>query len=124
MDQAIGNLKKMAVPGSLVFVVSDFRHLSSLAKDLFIQISKHCDLCLCFIYDPLEADFPKYGQCPVTDGNRDQNLNSRNLKDLENYRKQFIERRNSVSSLANQRHIHFMECSTEDECLKLLKNVF
>lgn len=124
MDLAIENLKRIATPGSLVFIVSDFRHFSEKVQDLIVQISRHSDICLCFIYDPLEADFPKKGQYAITDGTKNIELNVQAMRNMERYRKQFIERRNKAASLDKHRHIYFMECSTEDDCLDVLRNAF
>jgi len=124
MDQAVRNLKKLSTPGSLIFMVSDFRHFSKVAKDLLVQISNHCDLCLCFINDPLEADFPKNGNYPVTDGNKNLQLAGQSFKSLEKYREQFVIRKNQVANLEVHRRIHFMECTTEDDCLAQLKKFF
>lgn len=121
MDHAIENLKRVAPPGSLIFILSDFRHISPYARDLLMQMARHSDLRLCFFYDSLEAALPKNGLYPVTDGQRELQLNTFDKKGLEKYRQQFIERRNFIASLGYQRHVHFMECKTEDDPFALLK---
>ena len=124
MDRAIASIKRVAAPGSLVFVISDFRSLSSSARDQLAQMSVHCDLSLCFLYDPLEAALPKNGLYPVSDGRQEWQLNTFDKRSLEGYQRQFMERRNQAASLGQHRHIHFMECSTEDDCFKVLKEQF
>ena len=124
MDHIFANIKQMTSPGSLVFVMSDFRGLSSHAHDCLIQIARHSDLRLCLVYDPLEAALPKNGHFPVTNGSDELQLNTYDKRALENYQRQFIERRDKVASLGRQRHIHFLECSTEDNCFEVLKENF
>jgi len=124
LNHAISNLRRVAAPGSLIFIVSDFRHFSSLSRDLLLQLSKHNDLCLCFAYDPLEATLPSNGSYPVTDGNIELQFNTNDKKRVEKYHRQFIERKANVKSLCNQRHIHFLECSTASDCFELLKMHF
>ena len=124
MDHAIQSIKRVASPGSMVFVISDFRKLSSSARDALIQLSRHCDLGLCFLYDPLEAVLPKNGHYPVSDGQHDVQLNTFNKKSLGEYQRSFQERRAQVASLGQHRHIHFMECSTEEDCFNVLKEHF
>jgi uncharacterized protein (DUF58 family) len=121
MDEAINNLKRVVAPGSLVFIISDFRQFSSHAKDLLVQLSTHSDLRLCFIYDGLEAALPKNGVYPITDGQSYMELNTHDTKKLENYHQKFIDRKDSVASLRVHPHIHFMECKTEDDFLYKLK---
>lgn len=124
LNHAIANLRRVATPGSLIFIISDFRHLSSLSRDLLMQLSKHNDLCLCFTYDPLEAAVPSHGYYPVTNGNAEWQLNTYEKKRVEKYQRQFIERKTNVASLCNQRHVHFLECSTKSDCFELLKMHF
>lgn len=122
MDNAIASLGQMASPGSLVFLVSDFRHFSDYAHNLLVQIAKRCDLCLCFVYDPLEAMLPANGCYPVSDGQNELRLNTYDRDALERYKKQFIDRKNRIESLGNQRHVYYIECSTEDDFLELWRN--
>lgn len=124
IDLAVENIKRVAAPGSLIFMISDFRHLSSRSRDLLIQLSKHNDLCLCFIYDPFEAALPTKGHYPITDGKEEFHVNTHDKKRLEKYQQQFMERKESIQSLSNQRHIHFLDCSTKSDCLELLKTNF
>lgn len=124
MDNVLAGIKHVTSPGGMIFVVSDFRHFSSYARDLCIQLARHSDLCLCFIYDPLEAALPKNGLYPVTDGQRELQLNTFDRKNLERYQQKFLERRNAVASLESHRHIHFIECSTVDDNFDLLKKHF
>lgn len=124
LDHAISGILRVASPGSLIFMISDFRYLSEQARDLLIQVSRHSDLCLCFIYDQLEVALPKNGYYPVANDNKEMQLNTFDKKRIEKYHLQFIERRNKVKSLEGRQHIHFMECSTQDDCLEILKKRF
>lgn len=121
MDHAIGRIAKVAKPGSLVFLVSDFRCFSSSARDQLIQLSTHCDLCLCMMYDPVETSLPMKGFYPVSDGIRQLELNTYDRKALEKYQNQFYERRKQVASIRNGRHVRFIECSTSEDCFHVLK---
>jgi uncharacterized protein (DUF58 family) len=124
IDRAIAGIRKMATPGSLVFVVSDFRQLSSDSCDALLQISRHCDLHLCFIYDPFEAALPKNGHYPVTSEGRELQLNTHDKAGLMRYHQQYLERRNKVANLSQHRHISFMECSTDEDCFFVLRKCF
>lgn len=124
MDKALASIRQMAAPGSLVFVISDFRHFSSYARDLLLQISRQSDLCLCFVYDAFEVALPKNGHYPVTNQNKELQLNTYDKENLEQYQKQFLERKNKVAALGEHPHIHFIECSTEDDCFEILRKHF
>jgi len=121
MDRMIERIKEKATAGSCVIVMSDFRRLSSVGHDCLIQLSTRCDLCLFFIYDSLESALPKNGLYPVTDGMKEWQLNTFDKKMLERYHKQFTDRRDLVASLAKERPVQWMECSTEEDCFSLLQ---
>ncbi len=124
MDHAIANLARVANPGSLIFIVSDFRSFSQYTQESLLQLSRHCDVCLCFVYDPLEASLPKNGHYPITDGRNELRLDTFDRGGLEKYQRQFADRKRKVRSLALQRHIYFMECSTSDDSFDILKKHF
>lgn len=120
MDQAIAHLRRVAAPGSLIFIISDFRSFSSSAQELVLQQSKHSDICLCFPYDTLEVALPSNGYYPVTDGTAEWQLNTYDKKRMEKYRQQFVARKSQAASLSRHNHIHFLECSTESDCFEVL----
>lgn len=124
MDEAIKSIHRVIAPGSLFCLISDFRQLTPYARNLIIEISRHSDVRLCFVYDPLETDLPKNGNYPVTDGKKDLQLNTFNKKNLELYRQKFIDRRDKVASLGHHARIHYMECSTEEDCFEALRGSF
>jgi uncharacterized protein (DUF58 family) len=124
LDHAIDNLARVAAPGSLIFLASDFRFLSKYGQEALLKLSKHTDICLCFIYDPFEAALPRNGHYPITDGEADMRLDTYAKGSMEEYQRQFVERRRKVRSLALNRHIFFMECSTAEDCFEMLKKHF
>lgn len=124
IDRAIVHLYQVAKPGSLIFMVSDFRHLTAHALNLLIQLSMHSDLCLCFIYDAFEKELPKHRIFSVQGGGSELEVDTHAKANLEKYRQQFIQRRAKIASLANTRHIHFIECSTIEDPLEVLMKHF
>jgi len=67
---ACAHLRRVAHPGSLVYLISDFQHLSDLALQYLFQLQKHCEVVACWINDPIEHKLPNglRGTMPVTDG--------------------------------------------------------
>lgn len=124
MNQAIEELERVASPGSLIVVVSDFRHFTADVRDRFTQLGRQSDLFLCMISDPLERNWPKQGSFSVGFGDKFLQLNVSAKKNMEDYHRQFIQRRENVKSLMNFGRIHFMECSTDQDCLEVLKEYF
>jgi uncharacterized protein (DUF58 family) len=121
MDEAILNLKHISSTGSIIFIISDFRHFSDLAKNLVLQIALQADVFLCFVYDALEANFIGKGHFPITAGGVIKQLYVKNEASVQKYKEEFSARRERVESLRRNSRIHFLECSTECDCLSILK---
>lgn len=63
-------LRRVAQPGSQVFVLSDFRHNSPKAFRQLAMISRHSQITLISIHDPFEERLPSQGTLRLTDGRR------------------------------------------------------
>jgi len=124
MDEAILSIRRAATPGSLIFLLSDFRYLSQQAEEVLMQVARHNDLCLCFFYDSFEAHLPKKGSYFVTDGKKELQLNMSHEAGVRKYSEQFMKRKQQVMSLCNHQHIHFIELNTQDDCFEILKKNF
>lgn len=120
LEHVVESIKRLATPGSMIFILSDFKGFSPSSRDLLIQSAAHCDLSLFFIYDPLEAALPLNGHYPICDRKGETLLNTFEKKKCAEYQKRFNDRREQISSLSQQRNIHFFDCSTETDCYQLL----
>jgi len=52
MSHAMSRLRKVTRPGSLVFMISDFRDMDQQAESHLINIARHNDVVLIQVYDP------------------------------------------------------------------------
>ncbi|KMT65815.1 DUF58 domain-containing protein [Catenovulum maritimum] len=55
---ACARIRRLAKPGSMVVIISDFQNLTDAAVKHLSQISQHCELKTYRIYDPLELSLP------------------------------------------------------------------
>lgn len=70
-ESACSRLRRLAMPGSLVFVISDFEQLNDAAVKHLSQLKHHCEVHARQIVDPLEITLPQVNTkkyLPVTDG--------------------------------------------------------
>lgn len=68
---ACARARRLARPGSLVYVVSDFQHLSAMAVQHLSQLSRHCEVRGIVVDDPIEHSLPQaksVQQVSVSDG--------------------------------------------------------
>jgi uncharacterized protein (DUF58 family) len=57
-EQNCARLRQLSKPGSLVYLITDAFNLSDEAVRHLANISRHCELVVCLISDPLEQQLP------------------------------------------------------------------
>jgi len=121
MNLAASRLRKVVKPGSLIFLISDFREMDEQARSHIINLSRHNNLVLLHIYDPFETALPTSGQYKVSDGINDVSLNSANKKLRSVYQSRFAAHQEKLKKLCRQHRIHWIPISTEDDVLESLQ---
>jgi uncharacterized protein (DUF58 family) len=120
--RALARLRRIARPGSLVFLLSDFRGLDEHAGSHIVRISRHCEVVMICIHDPLERELPPPGFYRVSDGRRNLVLDTFDAGRVDRYRQRFEERLEALESLARANRILFMTGSTGDDPLAVLRS--
>lgn len=115
LQLALNRVIATAKPGSLVFLLSDFRDWDQQAKQTLIRLGEHQELVAILIYDQLEREPPPAGQYPVTDGIQMGILNTASTKTVQSYLEQFRRRYEDVRTLCLTRGIGFIPLGTHDE---------
>lgn len=116
-------LRRVAQPGSQVFVLSDFRQSTPSAMRQLAMISRHSQLTLVSIHDPFEEQLPARGNLNLTDGRRKFRINL----GLPLWRKRYTERstqaQKSLQEFSRSYHLPLVQVSTADssnDCLMKL----
>ncbi|MCK4705655.1 MAG: DUF58 domain-containing protein [Gammaproteobacteria bacterium] len=121
MNLAASRLRKVAKPGGLIFLISDFREMDEQARSHIINLSRHNNLVLLHIFDPFETTLPTSGQYKVSDGINDVSLNTTSKKLRSAYHSRFETHQQELIKLCRQHRIHWIPISTEDDVLESLQ---
>ncbi|HNP60154.1 MAG TPA: DUF58 domain-containing protein [Nitrospirales bacterium] len=121
LQLALNRVQATAKPGSLIFLLSDFRDWDQQAKQTLIRLGGHQDVVVIFMYDKLEQEPPPAGQYPVTDGIRTGILNTGSASTIQSYSACFKERYEDVRTLCLTRGIGFISLGTHDDILFQLR---
>ncbi|MCX7104915.1 MAG: DUF58 domain-containing protein [Methylococcales bacterium] len=121
LEQVLARLAQHARPGSLVYVISDFRGINEQTETYLAKLAQHCEVVLIFIYDPLESSLPTKGRYRFTNNERDVVIDTSDEQRLKNFQQLFTLRLHRIESLAKKRGLTFMKCSTSEDPLQCLK---
>lgn len=122
LAQVLARLAHHARPGSLVYLISDFRGLNAQAEMHLAKLAEHCDVVLIFVYDPLEKDLPaNRGRYRFTDQDREVIIDSADGQRLQAYHQQFADRQQRLEQLAKKRGFALIQCCTIEDPLACLR---
>jgi uncharacterized protein (DUF58 family) len=122
LGQALTRLSQHARPGSLVYVISDFRGMDDQVENYLMKLSEHCDVVLIFVYDPLEKGLPSQGRYRFTDDQREVVIDTSDKQRLTNYQFRFEERLRKLKRIALRRGLVLIQCSTQDDPVQRLRH--
>ncbi|MBM4206494.1 MAG: DUF58 domain-containing protein [Gammaproteobacteria bacterium] len=118
----LARLARHARPGSLIYIVSDFRGINNQVENHLLKLSEHCDVVLIFIYDPLEKTLPTQGRFRFTDEHKDIVVDTGDKQRLMNYQHHFEVRLRKLKQIALRRGMALLQCSTQDDPVQLLRH--
>ena len=124
MNDELKRLKRLARPGSLVFLISDFYDIDEETGHHLQSISRHNDIQAIQIVDPLELSPPPPERYAVTDGTNIGILNTRSKKGRKKYQNFLSQHHHKVQELMRSHNIPLIQLSTEDDVLLALQRNF
>jgi uncharacterized protein (DUF58 family) len=121
---ALKRLTRVARPGSLAFLFSDFIGFDRECERQVRELASHCDVHLLHLYDPVEEELPPPGEYRIHIDNRVLTVNTSNMALRKQYQEAFEARRTQMQNLARLPSVRLISCSTADEPSLLLPRHF
>lgn len=122
MVTAISRLRKVTHPGSLVFMISDFREMNEKAYSHLANIARHNDIVLIKITDPIEVELPASGSYKLTDGKKEIQIQTSSDKTRNEYHQRYTDQNDQLENFCRQNRIHIIQISTSDDTFEKLAN--
>jgi uncharacterized protein (DUF58 family) len=123
-ERALQRLTRVARPGSLIFLISDFRNLGADADRALRQLAGHCDLMLVHCFDPVEAELPPPGRYRIESAGRSFAVETGNEAMRRRYHERFEARRAGLKALSRMPGIRMIDCPTDAEPRTVLAQHF
>jgi len=121
LRDTLTRLPQQARPGSLLFILSDFRDIDAQGWISLARLSRHSEVVLVFIHDPLEARLP-LGRLHFAQGERQITL-STDARIQALHTAAFMQRKAELEQFALRHRLRFLVCSTRDDPLSVLRGV-
>jgi len=114
-NEALRRLQRVARPGSLIFILSDFYGLNDATVTLLGQLRRHSEVAACEILDVLERVPPPPSRYPVTDGRRRGVLDTRSRRVRQAYEQTLAARQSALETALRAQTIPLLRLDTGAE---------
>ncbi len=115
LSMALGRLRRVARPGSLVCILSDFYGMDADTGRHLAQLGRHNDLIGFQILDPLEQTPPPPGRYGISDGRRRGLIDTGSSRERRRWQAHFAAHQAAVDALARENPIRLLRCGTADD---------
>jgi len=116
-------LQRVARPGSLILLLSDFNQWDDEVKKQLALLRRHCELGLVHCFDPLEAELPPVGSYRLSDGERDLTIETGNQEARRHYQDNFDQRRQQVEEFCRSQRSRLILLPTDADPLDCLSGI-
>lgn len=121
LDSALKRCRRVAKPGSLIFILSDFYHISEETNAQLLRLRQHNDVVAIQIVDPLEQLPPPAAVYGVSDGQQKGIIDTRKRSQQLRYVQWCNEHHAVVEQAMQQRAIPLLRISTTDDAATSLR---
>lgn len=118
----LSRLRRVTRPGSLVFIISDFRVLDPGVERHLARMARHNSVVLVSIHDPLESELPPPGLYRLTDGRHHVLLDSATDEARARYRDRFARRHEELRGLCRRFGMSHIPLQTNSDLAASLRN--
>lgn len=119
-NHALARLRRLVRPGSLVFLISDFREIDASGEAHLIQLGCRSEVTMILVHDPLESHLPPRGRYRLSDGRTNVVLDTGSPDLRGRYEERFERHCQRLHDLARHHGFRLWSCGTSDDPLKVL----
>ncbi len=114
LSEALIRVRHVVQPGSLVYIFSDFSSFDEECRKHMFQLSKHNQLEVYLLSDPLEKEAPSFGNYVMSDGKSNAWINSSNKNTRKLYTAAFEKHQQNLSEELRSCRVNLNFLSTVD----------
>jgi uncharacterized protein (DUF58 family) len=119
--QAMSALRRVARPGSLIVVISDFIGFDRAAQSYLSSVARHNEVLAVFLNDPLERQLPPPGRYRIVSPDDELAIDTFAAAARRDYENEFAERSHDLEAFCHRYGVHLMPMSTDDDPVSTLQ---
>ena len=116
--------RQFILPGSTVFIVSDFHDLDNNCERHLFELARHGNLNFCHVYDDIETELPPPSLYAVTDGQHQTMLDSSNTQLRQRFVDAFSQRSQHLRKLSEQLSAGLLLFNSADSVMSVLARAY
>ena len=121
LTEALRRLRRVARPGGLVCILSDFYGIDADTRVHLQRLRQHSDVVACQIVDALEIHAPPPGRYGISDGRRTAVLDTRSAARQAAYEQFFAQHHQAVAELMRACAVPLIRLATTDDVVERLR---
>ena len=121
LTQAMSALRRVARPGSLVVILSDFQGFSRSAQAYLSSVARHNEVLALFLNDPIERELPPPGRYRLVAGDEEMAIDTFTKGARQDYANAFEARSHELEAFCHRYGVHLLPLSTEDDPVSALQ---
>jgi len=121
LARAMSALRRVARPGSLVVVISDFIGFKRAAQSYLSSVAHHSEVLAVFMNDPLERKLPPPGRYRIVSPDDELAIDTHAAAARRDYEHGFAERSAELETFCHRYGVHLMPMSTDDDPVSTLQ---
>lgn len=122
LTQAMAALRRVARPGTLVAVLSDFTDFSRAAQSYLAGVARHSEVMAVFVSDPLERELPPPGRYRLVSREDEMAIETFARRARREYQELYREREEALERFCRRYGVHLMPLSTDQDPIRILQD--
>jgi uncharacterized protein (DUF58 family) len=121
LSHALGSLRRVARPGSLVVILSDFIGFNRSAQSYLSSVARHNEVLAVSLSDPIERELPPPGRYRLVSGDTELGIDTNAPAARRDYEAAFNARQAALELFCHRYGVHLLPMSTEDDPVAALQ---
>jgi len=124
LSDMVGELQRVARPGSSIFVISDFHDFDDNTTKALSMLARHNDVSLLHVFDPFESELPDLGALSISSGVNKTQINTSSAQFRHNYVKSWLDTQTSLKNRSIRAGMHLNQLNTQISFNHQIKALF